>query len=276
MRKLIFLDIDGTLTEAGTNVPPASAVKALETAKQNGHLLFLCTGRNPAMLAPLLRYDFDGMVACSGGYVSVKDKVLYDHPMTKEQLDLALDSLHKNGVFCTIEGRNGSFGDADLKEFLSTTDGGNSEIERWRKALSENLGIRPMKEYDGQPIYKVVIMARQASQIEDCRKLLEKDFNFVLQDVPAHGCVNGELVNRAFDKGHGVEEIAKYYGVPLSETIGFGDSMNDLEMIETVGTSVCMANGSPELKKRADRICPAVTEDGLYTAFSELRLLETN
>ena len=67
MSKLIFLDIDGTLTEAGTNTPPDSAVRAMEQARKKGHKLFLCTGRNPDMLRPLLRYPFDGMVASSGG-----------------------------------------------------------------------------------------------------------------------------------------------------------------------------------------------------------------
>lgn len=194
--KLIFVDIDGTLTPAGTNVPPDSAVEAIKKAQQNGHKVFLCTGRNFDMLKPVLKYDFDGVVGSSGGYVTCGDEVLYDCPMSTEQLNIALESLHKNGVFCTIEGKDGSFGDANLKDFLDSTEGGNSEIERWRKALSENLGIRPMDEYDGQPIYKVVIMARENSQIDECRSLLEKDFSFVIQDVPAHGCVNGELINR--------------------------------------------------------------------------------
>ena len=37
-RKLIFLDIDGTLTPAGSNVPPASALEAIRKARENGHL----------------------------------------------------------------------------------------------------------------------------------------------------------------------------------------------------------------------------------------------
>lgn len=271
--KLIFLDIDGTLTPAGTNVPPESAVNAIRLAQNRGHKVFLCTGRNVDMLKPLLKYGFDGMVASSGGYVTCGEQILFDCPMTETQLHTALDSLHRHGVFCTIEGRDGSFGDSSLKEFLDSTEGGNSEIERWRKALSDNLGIRPMEQYDGQPIYKVVIMAKTTDQIEECRSLLEKDFQFVIQDVPAHGCVNGELVNRAFDKGRGVKRIAEYLGQPLSDTIGFGDSMNDLEMIQTVGISVCMANGSEKLKTISDKICPSVTEDGIYQAFMDLKLI---
>lgn len=273
MGKLIFLDIDGTLTEAGTNTPPDSAVRAMARARENGHRLFLCTGRNPDMLRPLLRYPFDGMVASSGAYVKVGETVLYDHPIAAETLRLALETLHRNGVFCTIEGTGGAFGDADLKDFLNGTEGGNSEIERWRRVLSENLGIRPMAEYAGQPIHKIVIMAREAAQLTECRRLLEKDFHFVLQDVPAHGCVNGEIVSRDFDKGKGVRRIIEYLDMPLSDTIGFGDSMNDLEMLETVGYAVCMANGSLALRERADWVCPAVTEDGIYKAFEKLGLL---
>ena len=55
--------------------------------------------------------------------------------------------------------------------------------------------------------------------------------------------------------------------------IAFGDSMNDLEMIQTAGLSICMANGSEELKKIADEVCPAVSEDGLYQSFAQHGLI---
>ena len=66
-RKLIFLDIDGTLTPAGSNHPPESAMQAVRAAQAKGHRVFLCTGRNPAMLAPVLALGFDGAVAGAGG-----------------------------------------------------------------------------------------------------------------------------------------------------------------------------------------------------------------
>ena len=68
-QKLIFLDIDGTLTPAGCNTPPESAMRAVKQAQAKGHKVFLCTGRNPAMLAPVLALGFDGAVAGAGGYV---------------------------------------------------------------------------------------------------------------------------------------------------------------------------------------------------------------
>ena len=274
--KLIFLDIDGTLTIPGENTPPKSAVDAISKAREKGHKVFLCTGRNPDMLRPLLKYQFDGFISCAGGYVAVGenyDEILYDHPMTDEQRDIALKALHDNGVFCTIEAEGGSWGDENLSDFINSQGEGNSEIERWRKALSENLGIKPMREYDGSPVYKVVIMCQKMSQLDEAKKLLGGEFNFVLQEVKAYNCINGEIINKEFDKGKGVKIICKRFNVPVEETVGFGDSMNDLEMIQTVGKSVCMANGSEALQKIADVVCPAVKDDGLAKAFEDLGLI---
>ncbi len=275
--KLIFLDIDGTLTAPGENTPPDSAVEAIEKTRAKGNKVFLCTGRNPDMLRPLLKYKFDGFISCAGGYVAVGEKydeILYDHPMTSEQRDLALKVLHKNGVFCTIEAEGGSWGDENLGSFLNSQGEGNSEIERWRKALSSNLGIKPMSEYDGSPVYKVVIMCLDMAQLDEAKKALGNEFNFVLQELKAPAkCINGEIINKEFNKGLGVEIICKKFNVPIEDTVGFGDSMNDLEMIQTVGYSVCMANGSEKLKELADMVCPSVSEDGLARAFAKLNLI---
>ena len=272
-RKIIFLDIDGTLTPAGSNTPPASAMDAVRKAQANGHKVFLCTGRNPAMLAPVLALGFEGAVAGAGGYVFAGDQVLFDCPMPQEQFETGMRLLKETGVFRTIEAKHATWGDEDLGDFLAQAGEGNSELVRWRKALAEQLNILPMHEYDGSPIYKIVFMCREASQLEPARQALEQDYNFIVQDVAAHNCLNGELINRKFDKGRGVKIVADYYGADLADTIGFGDSMNDLEMIETVGYSVCMDNGSPALKAKSDLVCPAVEEDGLYWAFRKLELI---
>ena len=84
-RKLIFLDVDGTLTPPGGYVPPESALRAIRRAQELGHKVFLCSGRNYGMLAPFLKYGFDGGIASCGGYVYAGDDVLYNCPLTDEQ-----------------------------------------------------------------------------------------------------------------------------------------------------------------------------------------------
>lgn len=270
--KLIFLDIDGTLTQAGSNVPPESALKAIRAAQAKGHKVLLCTGRNLAMLSPLLKYGFDGVVASAGGYVEFDGQVIYDCPMSNRQRDIALQTLHESGVFCTIEAKDATYGDADLGDFLSQSQGGNSEIQRWRAALAGELGIQPMENYDGRPIYKVVFMCREDSQLDKARAALEQEFLFCCQTVTKPACLNGELINRKFDKGRGIQRLCALLGVDIRDTFGFGDSMNDLEMVQTVGVSVVMENGNEQLKALADYVCPRVEEDGLAKAFARYQL----
>ena len=148
-RKVIFLDIDGTLTEPGSNEPPALAQEAIRQARARGHQVFLCSGRNYAMLSPLLQYGFDGFVASSGGYIRCGDEVIYDCPMTEEQKRAAMDSLKENGVYRTVECIDGAYTDEGFKDFLRdhAGEGKNSELLRWREQIEASLDIRPMAEY---------------------------------------------------------------------------------------------------------------------------------
>ncbi len=268
-QKIIFLDIDGTLTEPGHNEPPESAIWAVKKAQEEGNYVVLCTGRNYAMLSPLLSYGFDGVVASSGGYIECQGEVVYDCPMTEQQQQSVLGVLEENGVYRTVECMEGSYTDEGFKDFLRSHagEGSNSELLRWREQIEASLNILPMKEYKGQPVYKVVVMSPSMGQLEQPQKLLAEDFAFCIQDGDMGGFINGEVVNRKFDKGKAVERVCRYFGLPVQNSVAIGDSMNDREMLEAAGLSICMENGSEGLKKLADDICPSVKENGIREAF---------
>ena len=272
--KLIFLDIDGTLTPPGSNTPPDSALAAIWRAQANGHKIYLCTGRNAGMLSPLLGYGFDGAVTSAGGYVFSGQTVLFDCPMTPEEQKTALDNLHAQGVYCTIEARDAAYADEGLKACIASVEGQGSEFLRWRAALETDLDIRPMSAYDGRPIYKIDYMFQHPEQLKPAKEALEKQFHFVDQGLESGRLMNGEMINRRFDKGQGVRQIAAHLGMGIEHTIGFGDSMNDVEMLETVGTAVCMEKGAPLLRQKSDLICPDVLKDGLAWAFQRLGLCD--
>lgn len=274
-KKLIFLDIDGTLTEPGKNDPPESALKAIRLARKKGHGVFLCTGRNYDMMKPLLKFEFDGFIASSGGYIQCGNEVIYDCPLTEEQRVLALGLFEKNNIFRTIECNEGSFTTEGFKEFLrkNAETSGNSEFLRWREQLEKNLNMRPIEEYENQAVYKVVLMVDEEWKLEEPMKVLSDEFTFVIQEKNAQGYINCEFISKQYDKGQAVKRVCEHLGVDIKNTYAFGDSMNDLEMMEVAGTSICMENGSPALKDMADEICQSVSEDGLYKAFAKHGLL---
>ena len=88
-----------TLTDdKGFTYDRESALEAIRGARESGHMVFLCSGRNLSMLQPLLKFGFDGAVASSGGYVFTGDQLLFDCPMTSEQQQLAMYLFKENGI----------------------------------------------------------------------------------------------------------------------------------------------------------------------------------
>ena len=272
-RKLIFMDVDGTFTVPGGHIPPESAVKAVQKARENGHKVFLCSGRNYNMLEPLHKYGFDGGIASCGGYVYAGDDVLYDCPLTEEQQDKLITLLSDEGVFLSIEGKDAAYSDERAKEYLKQGDSRNEYLLRMIEAVWIGLGPKPLHEYDGCPLYKVVFTCSDVEQIAPAKEALGDELQFIVHDFSEPGCYFGEIINRKFNKGSAVCLTADALGFDIADTIGFGDSRIDIEMIEAVGTSVCMGDGSEFLKERSDMVCPATNEDGIEWAFRELGLI---
>lgn len=273
-QKLIFLDIDGTLTEPGCNTPPESALEAIRRARRAGNRVFLCSGRSYGMVKPLLQYGFDGAVCSAGGHIRCGGAVIYDCPMTPEQQEKAMAVFAENGVFRTVEGLETSYTDEAFKTFLreNARTGGNSELLRWREQVEKELNILPMAEYRGESIYKILFMSPDERRLEVPRRVLEAEFQFCIQENGRYGITNGELINRRFNKGSAVRRVSEHLGIPMANTVAFGDSMNDVEMLQTAALSLCMDNGAEALKKIAGAVCPGVSEDGLFRAFREYRL----
>lgn len=72
-----------------------------------------------------------------------------------------------------------------------------------------------------------------------------------------------ELGNPGATKGWALRAVCERLGVPVSESVAFGDSLNDLPLLEAAGRAYAMANANPRVKAAADRIAPAHTEDGV-------------
>ena len=271
--KLIFLDVDGTLTLPGGYEPPESALRAVKRARELGHKVFLCSGRNYGMLKPLMKYGFDGCIASCGGYVCADNKVLYDYPMPEELKNRLITLLRENGASLSIESRDYSFNDDIALKYLKRDGIRDTHLYSMIKAVWVDLGARPAEEYDGRPIYKIVLTCDGEDRLIPARNELGDELNFIVHDFSVEDCVFSEIISRDFNKGRGVCIIAEALGYDLADTIGFGDSSLDVNMIDVVETGVCMSNGSEYLKEQSDLICPSVYEDGIEWAFRELGLI---
>ena len=74
---------------------------------------------------------------------------------------------------------------------------------------------------------------------------------------------NMEINHKDAQKGKALAGLVSHLGIDVSETVAFGDDMNDLSMIETAGIGVAMANAAPDLIKSADRVTESCDDNGV-------------
>jgi Cof subfamily protein (haloacid dehalogenase superfamily) len=76
------------------------------------------------------------------------------------------------------------------------------------------------------------------------------------------------------NKGTGLRHVQEMLGIDASQTMAFGDYLNDLEMMDQAHYSFAMENAHPQLKARARFTAPANTDNGVVRAIRNLLGLE--
>ena len=97
-----------------------------------------------------------------------------------------------------------------------------------------------------------------AAELEPLGKVVR--FGNLIPDAPM---CSAEFSAPGTDKGRALLEICEACGIDPSDSIAFGDSMNDAEMLCAAGIGVAMANAEPRVLALADRVCESCGEDGV-------------
>ena len=276
-KKLIFLDIDGTLI-APLSSPTPQVRQAIRKTRSNGHLVFLCTGRNLPIIGPdILEIGFDGVIASAGAYVAVGDEVLLDQLMPEDLVQECLAVFHDLGMFCRLETPEGVYIDPQMEELLrsASPDPRNSELIRMQKELQSALAIRTYEEYPQQGSYKLCFTGTSLEAIRKAETALGDRFAFVVHPFASSAsCLNGEIIPNWISKGKAVALVCRHFGADLKDAVAFGDSMNDAAMLEQAGVAVAMGNACEELKAMADIVCEDADHDGVARQLLRMGLCE--
>jgi len=78
-RRLVFLDVDGTIIDHDGRIS-STVGDAVRRARAAGHLVFLCTGRSSREIPePVSSIGFDGAILAGGGFIRLGDQLLAAH-----------------------------------------------------------------------------------------------------------------------------------------------------------------------------------------------------
>lgn len=274
-KKYIFLDIDGTLFSPQLGRIPESAEEAVRQARANGSKVFLCTGRSLAGCNKYLTMAVDGFVFAAGAMVYADQKRIYYHPLAKDDENLIKHIIHEEGMGYAAEGQAGGYCDSFGYDVLSRYFGGLTSSEEVQRArVSDNAFYPEFYEHPDEKIYKVCAYVQHGRDFDTLRRRLPEEFNLTVtvRDPDFDDC--GEITNASITKATGIARILEHYGAGVEDSVGIGDSENDIPMIEYCGTGIAMGNAMEAVKQKADWVTTPILEDGIRNAFLHLGVIE--
>lgn len=279
MSKIVFLDVDGTLIDYEAKLP-ASAAKAVDEARANGHKVYICTGCSKAEIEQRNLCDLDGMIGGNGAYVEDNGHVVMHQGLTKEEVKHIVDWCNERQLGFYLEANSGMYcNDYMLEQGPATMikygQGKGANLED--ATLSANSFVNSFIHLQGEDLYRddVNKISFILSKYQDH---LDSKVEFPTLEANTWGgkgevALFGDLGPTGITKKHAIEVLLDYLKADPKDTISFGDAKIDLSMFECCAYNVAMGNGGPEIKEAADYITTDVNDDGLYNAFKYLKLI---
>lgn len=275
-RKIIFLDVDGTLVDYEGRLPD-SAASAVRQARANGHRVYICTGRSRAEVYPFLwEIGLDGMIGGNGSYVEDHGTVVMHQMLTEAQCRAVVDWLQARGLPFYLESNSGLYASADF------ATGAAAAIREYSRRKNGDMGVMTVQQafpdmiYDGElyreDVNKISFVLQEHEDYPDAAAAFP-DLKAGTWGGTGETALFGDLGVKQITKAHAIDKLLAYLQADRADTIAFGDAKVDIPMLKYCAYGVAMGNGGEEIRAMADLITDDVDQDGLWNAFCRLELV---
>lgn len=272
-KKLIALDIDGTLLSSSRGILP-STMETLEGLHENGHIIVLASGRAYMSMQNVLTqisHLVSYAISSNGATIFDENAQMIFAEKTPEHIIRAIfevcESFDILPEIC-IDGQN--YASAYQLDNLTNWGvpapqqgyilGSRKRVEDFHGFVEENIN-----NIDGMDV-----LTAPLSIANDLREKLSKIENLSATGSSAYYIdTNTEGVNKAF----GLEKLVEILGMSSADVIAFGDAENDIEIVRYAGFGVAMGNACDSLKESADFVTADNDSDGIKKAIEMLGVL---
>ena len=267
-KKLLLFDVDGTLISYD-GIVPESCVEAIKQARENGHYVFVVTGRTRNR-ATVGNIEVSGMICGNGAYVESEGIIIQDKKLSLEDLSQMTDYLDERNISYFLEGNDGMYGS---KYFESVA------IPVYEKYGIKNPVIRelyPMMIFpESMHIENITKVNYILNSYQDYLDFKERfsDFKCLTWGGKGEEALFGDCALPGIDKAKAIEMLIDYLGVKKEDIYAFGDADVDIPMFECAGTSICVGGGREAAKKAATYVTDEVVDDGIKNALIHFGLI---
>lgn len=257
---IVSFDMDMTLLDHADYKIPESAKKAVELLREHYYIV-VATGRDldsPFSAGLKEMVEPDAVIHLNGTKITVGDKQIYEHLMDHALVERMLRFA---------EGKEFSIGMSSGTEdyYVNPKFVEHHDIKRW--GVTERNFQDPWKLLE-IPVKTLTYIGGEAG----CH---EVEVAFPEVKLPMFSSREGaDIVEKQSSKAEGLKRLCAYYDIPIENTVAFGDSMNDYEIIQTAGIGVAMGNAIEILKQNADYVTDEIGKDGVWNACVKLNLIQ--
>lgn len=262
--KVFAFDLDGTLVNSNKELLDSTKI-ALNKLRENGAIIVLATGRileGVLHLAEELEFEKLGgyILSYNGGliYSPSKHESIYDNRLNFEQASLVHDYIKGKNCLDISYTKTNILYDGDFNDYLLVEE---------KCTKMKALHVNDLKENFKNGVNKLLVVD-EPSKIDPIIEDINNKFDYI--DAYKSAPYFLEIVPTGVNKGASLIKLLDILNLTKEDLIVFGDSYNDIEMIQLAGIGIVMDNGCDEAKHHASYVTKSNDEDGIAFAVENI------
>ena len=274
-KKLLYIsDLDGTLLDEEGRLP-ADSIKRLNKLIDKGLNFTIATARNYDSAYPLLKG------------LNLKHPVILFNGVYLTEFHTGTNLLFSDFISVDI-----------INKMISIADGHNIEPFIYTYGDKHLVYFRRINNLGAQAYLDIISSEQRAHKVDSfsfpisehisgfllidtqealepvnakLRSLYENELNiYFAPDVSNPEFCWLQSFHQEANKGKMLTHMVEHLSIPISNTVVFGDYLNDLDMFRVAGYSIAMQNALPEVKSLADRVISSNIDQGVILYLESL------
>ena len=266
--KLIATDMDGTLLDPKGQVDLPRLEKILDQLEERGIRFVIATGNEIHRVKQLLGHLTERVVliVANGARIFEGNQLLQAQTWDDDMVNRALEFF--KGRECqdqfVVTSMNGGF----VKEGTVFTELENFMTPEMIELFYQRMNfVEELESHLFGGVLKMSLVVgeeRSDSVLEEINQL----FNGHVQAVSSgYGCI--DILQAGIHKAWGLQELLKRWDIKAEEIMAFGDSENDVEMLQLAGIAYAMENADDKAKAVATDFAPSNSQAGVYQVLED-------
>lgn len=266
--KLIATDMDGTLLDPKGQVDLPRLEKILDQLEERNIRFVIATGNEIHRVRQLLGHLTDRVVliVANGARIFENDQLIQYHTWDDQVVDKALKFFKDRECQdqFVVTSMNGGF----VKKGTVFTELDKFMTPEMIELLYKRMNFVDELQTDlfGGVLKMSLVVGEERSDtvLQEINQL----FNGHVQAVSSgYGCI--DILQEGIHKAWGLQELLKRWDIKSQEIMAFGDSENDVEMLQLAGIAYAMENADDKAKAVATNFAPSNSQAGVYQVLED-------